>query len=279
MVNEPVRSGLVSNVHSAAVKKIRSLRHRKGREEGGLFFAEGIHIVAEAVQAGAAIVQLVVAPSLLISRFALEVVESRRRAGVACLEVSEEVFKSLSAKEHPQGLAAVVRQHWSTLADVRYGSELCWVALSGVQDPGNLGTILRTCDAAGAAGVILVGHTTDPYDAEAVRASMGAIFSQRVVRAGLPQLAAWKEMQGFQIVGTSGAAPTDYRAAVYPPPLLLWMGSEQHGLSPGEMALCDATVRIPMVGRGDSLNLAVATGVVLYEIFNQRRATDAVIQV
>lgn len=274
-MNGPAVNGLVSNLHCAAVKKIRSLHHRKGREESGLFFVEGIHIVAEAVQAGAAIMQLVVAPSLLTSRFALDVVESRRRAGVACLEVSEEVFKSLSTKEHPQGLAAVVRQQWSTLADVCYRRELCWVALSGVQDPGNLGAILRTCDAVGAAGVILVRHTTDPYDPEAVRASMGAIFSQRVIRAGLPQLTRWKASCRFQLVGTSGAASTDYRSLVYRPPLLLWMGSEQHGLSAEEMALCDAMVRIPMVGRGDSLNLAVATGVALYEVFDQRRAAES----
>jgi TrmH family RNA methyltransferase len=266
-VNPPI-----SNRHNATVKKIRSLQHRKGRETSGLFFVEGIRHVAEAAQVGAPLTQLVVAPTLLTSRFALDVVETQRRAGVACLEVTAEVFQSLSAKDHPQGLGAVVRQHWSTLADIDPTRGLCWVALTGVQDPGNLGTILRTSDAVGAAGVILVGQTTDPYDPEAVRASMGAVFSQQVVRADLAHLREWTQARRVVIAGTSDAATADYQAITYPSPLLLIMGSEQHGLSPEEQALCDVVVRVPMVGRSDSLNLAVATGVVLYEIFNQRRA-------
>lgn len=265
---------LISSLQSVTVKKIRSLRRRKEREVSGQYFVEGIRIVAEAVQIGAPIVQLVVAPSLLISPFAQEIVESQRRSGTPCLEVTADVFKSISTKEHPQGLGAVLRQRWTALADVRHAEELCWVALTDVQDPGNLGTILRTGDAVGSAGVILLGHTTDPYDPEAVRASMGAIFSQQVVRADLEQLSAWKHSSRFCITGTSDAAAQDYQAASYPSPLLLLMGSEQHGLSPEAQALCDSMVRIPMVGRSDSLNLSVATGVILYEIFNQRRAGD-----
>jgi TrmH family RNA methyltransferase len=124
----------------------------------------------------------------------------------------------------------------------------------------------------GAAGAILLGPTTDPYDPAALRASMGAIFSQRLVRATFDEFAAWKRGAPYAVAGTSGAAPHEYRAVAYPRPLVLLMGSEREGLSPQQQALCDLLVSIPMVGRSDSLNLAVATGVVLYEIFQQRRA-------
>lgn len=261
----------IANPQAATIKRIRSLHRRKEREQSGLYFVEGIRLVVEAVQLNAPIAQLVVAPALLASRFAQDIVEAQRRAGTPCLEVTEKVFKSLSTKDNPQGLAAVVQQRWSSLADLHPQQELCWTALSGVHDPGNLGTILRSGDAVGSAGVILVGHTTDPYDPEAVRASMGAIFSQQVARASLAQIAAWKQAHGVFVAGTSDAAANDYQVVTYRQPLVLFMGSEQQGLSPDEMALCDVMVRIPMVGRSDSLNLAIATSVVLYEIFNQRR--------
>ena len=156
---------------------------------------------------------------------------------------------------------------------IRPDAELCWIALDAAQDPGNLGTILRTGDAVGAAGVILLGHAADPYDPAALRASMGAVFSQRLVRANFEDLVRWKERNGAALIGTSDAAPTDYQAVRYPRPAILLMGSEREGLSQEQQAACDHLARIPMVGHSDSLNLAVATAVMLYEIFNQRRAS------
>ena len=197
--------------------------------------------------------------------------QQQRRAGVPCLEVAANVFETLSIKEGPQGLAAVLRQRWESLDHVRLGNELCWIALDAVADPGNLGTILRTADAVGAGGVILIGNSTDPYDPAALRGSMGAIFVKRLVRATWDELNEWKRWHSYPVVGTSDKASIDYQAYRYPTPLVLLMGSERQGLSPEQQAACDAMVSIPMAGRSDSLNLAVATGVVLYEIFNQHR--------
>ena len=222
------------------IKQIRGLRERKNREQSGLFFAEGIRIVAEAVQVGAAIEHIVVAPSLLRSEFGQGIVAAQQRAGVACLEVSGDVFESISTKEKPQGLGAVVRQRCLSLDEMQPDSEPWWIALSGVQDPGNLGSILRTGDAVGTAGVLLVGQTTDPFAPEAVRASMGAIFSQRIVRTTLGEIAAWKAAHQFVLVGTSDAAATDYQARTCPSRLNVCMGSEQHGLSGDEQSMrCD----------------------------------------
>jgi TrmH family RNA methyltransferase len=168
-------------------------------------------------------------------------------------------------------LGAVLKQRWERLADVRVGDELCWVALESIADPGNLGTILRTCDAVGAGGVILLGASTDPYDGAALRGSMGAIYNQRLVRASWDEFVRWKQQHGYTVVGTSDKAATDYQSMRYKAPLVLLMGSERQGLSAEQQAACDAMVSIPMTGRSDSLNLAVATAIVLYELFNQKR--------
>jgi TrmH family RNA methyltransferase len=261
----------ISSKSNEKVKEIRALRHRKERERTGLFYIEGIRIVAEAADLGADLETLVLAPDLLESDFARGLVRRLRERGVPVLEVTGDVFRSISLKEGPQGIGAVVRQRTVRLSDVKAGRGLCWVALEAVADPGNLGTILRTADAVGASGVILVDTTTDSHDPEAVRASMGAVFAQPVVRATLDELAAWKREQGCFLVGTSDAAGADYRDIAYPRPLVLFMGSERQGLSEDAVALTDMMVQIPMVGHSDSLNLAVATGVMLYEVFNQRQ--------
>src|SRR5207244_3679585 len=167
--------------------------------------------------------------------------------------------ETLAVKNRAQGIGAVVRQRWETLEQVRWADEQCWVAVEAVQNPGNLGTILRTNAAVGGAGVILIGPTTDPYDPSAVRATLGALFSQRLVRTTAAQFAAWKERRHYQVVGTSPGAATDYRGVAYRPPVILLMGSERRGLSTEMQAICDLRLRIPMVGRCDSLNLAVAT--------------------
>ncbi len=215
---------------------------------------------------------MIIAPDLLTSSYAQELVQ--QAADVEPIEVSAEVFQSLSLKDGPQGIGAVIHQRWESLDAVRLNDDdFCWVALDAVQDPGNLGTILRTCDAVGCTGVMLLGHSTDPYDPTALRGSMGAIFSQRLVRASYDAFVTWKQQHDYVIVGTSDAATDDYTKAPYRFPLVLLMGSERLGLAPALQDACNLTVSIPMVGQSDSLNLAVATGVMLYELFNRRRAS------
>jgi TrmH family RNA methyltransferase len=262
---------LITSQANLQVKSIRKLRERKERQETGLFFAEGVRITAEALQLNAGIQTLVAAPELLESAFARELVEEAHRLHIPVLEVSAAVFATLSIKEGPQGLGAVIRQQWLPLEQVTPAPKELWIALDAVADPGNLGTILRSGDSAGARGVILLDQSTDPYDPTSVRASMGAIFAQKLAHASLAEFSAWKRSCGCPVVGTSGAADLDYHGFAYPERLVLLMGSERQGLSAQHLAICDAVVRIPMLGRSDSLNLAAATAVVLYEIFNQRR--------
>jgi len=140
-----------------------------------------------------------------------------------------------------------------------------------VQSAGNLGTLIRSCAAVGAAGLMLIDSSADPYDPGTVRATMGALFSQRIVRATAAEFRAWKQRHGCTLVGTSPAGAEDYHEMDYPERVVLFLGSEKKGLSPDEQAMCDRMVRIPMVGDTDSLNLGVAGSVLLYELFNQRR--------
>jgi RNA methyltransferase, TrmH family len=262
---------MITSLANERVKNIRKLHERKARQESGLFTIEGLRIIAEAVEQGAPIETLIAAPELIKSEFGTRLIADQRERGVPVLEVSGEVFQRLSLKEGPQGLAAVVRQQWKALDQIDMRAGRTWLVLDSVADPGNLGTILRTHDATGGTGVMLLDQSTDPYDPSAVRASMGALFSQVLVKTGFEAFADWKRSSEMHLVGTSGSAATDYHAYAYPNTTALFMGSERQGLQPHHLALCDAVVSIPMLGKSDSLNLAVATAVVLYEIVNQRR--------
>jgi RNA methyltransferase, TrmH family len=265
---------MITSPANSKVKDIRKLiRDRKARDQSGLFYIEGLRLVAEALQLHADVEALVFAPDLLTSSFGKDLVNRSTGTDLFLLEVSPEVFKSISSKEGPQGIGALIRQRWMRLESLTPSPGDEWIALDAVQDPGNLGTILRTSDAVGGKGVILLENSTDPYDPTALRASMGAIFAQGLVRTTLEELADWKTQNRTPIVGTSGNAKSDYHGVIYPDPMVLLMGSERLGLTPRHLELCDQVVAIPMVGRSDSLNLAVATGVVLYEIFNQHRKT------
>jgi TrmH family RNA methyltransferase len=264
---------IISSRTNPTVKHIRSLRERKERDREGRAFVEGIRLVVEAAQLGAEIETLVVAPELLKSEVARQVVEQQRLKGTPVLEVSPDVFGALSQKEGPQGIGAVVRERVQTLDDLQSTGPY-WVALDEPQDPGNIGTILRTADATGCAGMILLGHSADPYDPSALRASMGAVFCVPLVKTGFAELVAWKRARGVMMVGTSDRGAVGYHQAAYQFPLVLLMGSEREGLSAEQMQACDLMARIPMAGRSDSLNLAVATGVMLYELYARQHTGE-----
>lgn len=262
---------IITSPSNERIKSMRRLLDKKSRQETGLFFLEGLHIIGEAFTEGEQIELLVACDELLTSEYGRDLVRKAEQAQCEVLHVSADVFRRLSLKEGPQGLAAVARQRWIAMADVRLDPGRPWVALDSVADPGNLGTILRTNDGAGGAGVILLDQSTDPYDPVAVRASMGAIFSQKVCRASLDEFSSWRKASAAWVIGTSDAAQSDYHSVDYPDEFVLLMGSERHGLTSQHFALCDQVVSIPMLGKSDSLNLAVATAVILYETLNQRR--------
>ncbi|GHO94442.1 rRNA methyltransferase [Reticulibacter mediterranei] len=263
-----------SNQQHARLQRIYALRTREERQRTGLYYVEGLRFVAHAVQHHIPLETLVVCHSLLDHPFAYRLVQQQKQLGTPVVEVPAAVFRDLSRVLEPQGIGAVVRQRWESLEEIRPDAELCWLALQTVNSPGNLGTMLRTSEAVGGAGVVLLDNSIDPYDPAAVRSTMGAIFSQRFVRISIAAFKRWKQHHRCMLVGTSPSAPHDYHAVTYQRPTLLLMGEERKGLPQELQALCDIMVRIPMVGETDSLNLAIATGIMVYELFNQSRLNN-----
>jgi TrmH family RNA methyltransferase len=249
------------------IKFIRKLGQRKYRTESGLFIAEGIHHVGEALAADAQVEFLCYAPQLLSSDFANQLVSKSQERGIDCLELSAELFNYVSSKENPQGILAVVHQQRLNLSQLNPQTSPWYVALVSPQDPGNIGTILRTIDAVGASGLLLLDDSADPYHLSAVRASMGAIFWYPTAYASFNEFTDWTTLHAYRVYGTSSQASHDYRTIQhYEQPLILLMGSERQGLTPDQSRHCHELIRLPMQGRTTSLNLAVAAGVLLYDI-------------
>ncbi|MBS0240537.1 MAG: RNA methyltransferase [Proteobacteria bacterium] len=263
----------ITSLQNDSVKLVRSLEMRKARRETGLFVAEGASVLLTARDNGWSPRMLVTGPGA--AEGAGRALEAWAIAAAADrLEVSAAVLEKLAAKDNPQSAMGVFEQRWATLpraADV-VPTKALWVVLEEIRDPGNLGTILRTVDAAGAAGVILAGQTCDPYSREAVRASMGSIFAVPVARASVDEVAALARGWPGDVVATHLKGRLDYREAAYREPVLLVMGNEGAGLSDEMAAVANKLVRIPMAGRLDSLNLAIATALMLYEIQRTRLA-------
>jgi len=251
------------------VKQARSLRDKKNRRAEGLFLAEGLRILTEARESD------VLPERLFFSDGAhpllQKLIAETEAAGGEAIETGEDVLHKISGKDNPQAVIGVYRAFDTALAGVDRDSAPLWIVAQALRDPGNLGTILRTGDAVGAGGLILIDDCADPFSVEAVRASMGALFTQKIAAARWPAFLTWLRGGPGQLVGTSLNAETGYRDARYQSPTFLLIGNESQGLPADYEAACDLLVKIPMMGRADSLNAAVATAVIAYEVLSQRR--------
>jgi len=256
---------LISSRSNPKLKLVRALRQRKVRQETSLFLVEGIRHVGEAIEAGASLEAIYYSPELLNSDFACQLIDSQSKAGVACYATTAEVFDSLADKENPQGILAVARRPESHLTDLNPANFPWGVALVSPQDPGNLGAILRTIDAVGASGVLLLESNVDVSHPSVVRASMGALFWRPVVSTSFAEFIGWARQYSYHLYGTSAHAALDFRQVqVYRSPRILLLGSEREGLTGEQKAACECLVSLPMLGHATSLNLAVAAGVMLY---------------
>jgi RNA methyltransferase, TrmH family len=265
----PRRVGQVKEITSLAnpiIKDIKTLAQKKGREESGTFMAEGLKLVIDALDLGWSITTLVYAKNAKDKPLVTQVAARTIAAGGLVLEVSEKVLSSITRRDNPQMVVGIFKTRWHDLAAIRLKEAETYVALDRVRDPGNLGTIIRTADAAGASGVILVGETTDPFSLETVRATMGSVFAVPLFKATPEAFLNWKKNCGGQVVATHLAGAVDYRTIDYAAkPVILLMGNEQQGLPDHLTREADALARIPQTGLADSLNLAVATAVMLFE--------------
>ena len=267
MPHEPVAPKPITSLQNDRVKAIRALEMRKVRKETGLFVAEGASILVTAREHGFIPETLVYRAGTTASGIARGLVAWSLEAGAECLEVSEAVLGKLASKDNPQSMLAVFRQRWADAAPAaKIDRTQLWLALEEVRDPGNLGTIIRTADAVGASGVILVGQSCDPYSRECARATMGSIFAVPLVKMTRESFLGWRAGWAGDVVGTHLDGAEDFRKVRYRAPTLLVMGSEGPGLSEPVASACTRLVKIPMAGQLDSLNLAVATALMLYQI-------------
>lgn len=244
---------------------------RRFRDAQGLFFVEGVRNFVRAVDHDWAVDALLYSDTLLKVPLARKLVRRLRREGIPTARASPEQFRRISHAPRASGVGAVLRQRIVPLHQARPRTGACWLVLRDLRSPGNLGTLIRTSSAVGGAGVILVGGGVDPYDPAVVRATMGSMFRQTVVRTGTRQLADWVRRHRLQVVGASPEANREHFDLRYRAPTLLVLGEERAGLDPELRNLCDELVRIPMAVGVDSLNVSVAGSLLMYEVYRGSR--------
>lgn len=256
----------VTAFSNATVKRLRSLRDKKHRRAEGLFLAEGLRIIAEARDSGR--LPEIVAFSAEGARhpLAADIIAATEAAGGEAIETTPDILSKMSGKDNPQMLLGAYREQDTALERIDRSAAALWICAQALRDPGNIGTILRTGDAVGAGGLILIDDCADPFSAEAVRASMGAVFTQAIATAQWDEFLPWLRSGPGQLAGTSLKASEDYLDARYEPPCFLLIGNEQQGLPAAYEAECDLLVKIPMAGRADSLNAAMAAAVMAFAI-------------
>lgn len=256
----------ITGLSNPTVKSLRALRDSRLRKREQRFLAEGLRLLTDARESGILPRTLVMAEG----RDEHPLLTTLERAVLAAdgevLEVSEAVLAKITGKDNPQAVAGVFDEFDTSLARIDRDAAPIWLVAQALRDPGNLGTMLRTGDAVGAGGLILIDDCADPFSVEAVRASMGAIFTQKLVRARWDEFAAWLRGGSGQLVAASLRDAVPYRGAPYQAPCFLMVGNESRGLPEEYELACDLRVTMPMRGRADSLNAAVAEAVLAYEV-------------
>ena len=256
----------ITGFSNPTVKFLRSLRDKKHRRREGRFLAEGLRLLTDAREAGYVPEMLVMAqdrdPHPLLD--ALE--GSVEAAGGEIVATSPEILGKITGKDNPQGVAGVFAEFDTSLASIARETAPSWLVAQALRDPGNLGTMLRTADAVGAGGLILIDDCADPFSVEAVRASMGAVFTRKIARSPWNEFLEWLRPGPGQLVAASLRDAVPYRGAAYTAPCFILVGNESRGLPEGYEAACDLRVTIPLRGKADSLNAAVAAAVLAYEV-------------
>lgn len=264
---------MITSAANTTLKRLRSLREKKYRRAEGLFLAEGLRILTEALDAGWVPAILLHAAGRGDHPLARRLIAATLADGGQVIETTPELLSGVTGKENPQSLAAAYRPRALTLADHAPGPRT--LVADRLRDPGNLGTLLRACDATATDALILLDESADPTSMEAVRASMGAFFTVKAINATTAEFLGWKARHGARLTGAAlDARAVDYRTARYAPPALLMVGNEAQGLPEALLAAADQLVIMPMRGRADSLNVAMAGTLLLYEALHWQEAAS-----
>ncbi|WP_226636923.1 TrmH family RNA methyltransferase [Novosphingobium profundi] len=255
----------ITGFSNPLVKFLRSLRDKKHRRREQRFLAEGLRLLTDARESGILPEMLVMATGRAAHPLLDQLEDAVTAAGGEVVEMDQDILAKVTGKDNPQAVAGVFAEFDTRLAGIDRQAAPIWLVAQALRDPGNLGTMLRTGDAVGAGGLILIDDCADPFSVEAVRASMGAIFTQKLAMARWDEFQSWLRESEGQLVAASLRDPTDYRKAPYAAPCFLMVGNESQGLPAEYEDACDLRVTIPMRGRADSLNAAVAGAVLAYE--------------
>ncbi len=260
----------ISGFSNPTVKYLRSLRDKKHRKRSGQFLVEGLRLLEDARVSGRLPRQLVMAEGRDEHKLLAQLEIAVEQAGGETITTSPDILSKITGKSNAQGVVGVFDEFDTALGDLDRSTAQIWLVAQDLRDPGNLGTILRTGDAVGAGGLILIDDCADPFSAEAVRASMGAVFTQRLAQARWEEFVPWlrggAKEHGGQLVAASLREAVPYRGAPYAAPCFILVGNESQGLPEAYEEECDLRVTMPMKGRADSLNAAVAGAVLAYEV-------------
>jgi TrmH family RNA methyltransferase len=266
---------LITSLQNPRLKRLVRLRDRRPREEEQAFLVEGYREVRRALEKKVRLDELYFSREWFLGENEPALLESAAAAGTALFELSKDAFAKVAYRERPDGILAVAPQWRRTLADLTLPPDPFLLVVEAIEKPGNLGTILRSADAAGCDGVIVCDPVTDLFNPNVVRASTGVLFSVPCVVAASPAVREWLKHHRIRAVATTPAAPALYTATDLRGPLAIIMGSEQYGLSDYWLAQADRLVRIPMAGQADSLNVAMAALITLFEAVRQRGGATA----
>ena len=256
----------ITGFSNPTVKFVRSLRDKKHRRREGRFLAEGLRLLTDARESGR-LPELLLMATVRDPHPLLDDLEAATiSAGGEVIEVPIDILAKVTGKDNPQAVCGVYAEWGTGLATIDRAAAPIWLVARAMRDPGNLGTMLRTADAVGAGGVILIDDCVDPFSVEAVRASMGAVFTQKLAQARWADFLAWLRAGEGQLVAASLREAVHYRGAAYAAPCFVMVGNESRGLPEDYEMACDLRVTMPMKGRADSLNAAVAAAVLAYEV-------------
>ncbi len=265
-------SPVLTSMQNPKVKQALRLRKRSDRDETGLMLIEGYREILRALEGGHPLHMLFYSPSLFLGHNEPALLERAAAAGAALLPCSATVLSRLAYRDRPEGLLAVAPQVRRTLSDIPLSSAPLLLVAEAIEKPGNLGTMLRSADAAGANGVVVCDRCTDVNNPNVVRASLGTLFSVPVAEASSEETLDWLRVHRIRAVAASPHAQQEFTAVDLTGGVAFVVGTEQYGLSERWMKAADIQVRIPMLGRADSLNVAAATTLLLYEAVRQRRS-------
>jgi RNA methyltransferase, TrmH family len=263
---DPKMRRQITGFSNPTVKFLRSLRDKKHRKAAGKFLAEGLRLLTDARESDRLPEMLIMANGRDPHPLLAELERAVLAAGGDVIETDAAILAKITGKDNPQAVCGVFAEFDTSLAALDRSAAPIWLVAQALRDPGNLGTMLRTGDAIGAGGLILLDDCADPFSVEAVRASMGAVFTQAIAQARWEDFLPWLRAGSGQLVAASLREAVPYRGAAYQAPCFILVGNESRGLPEAYELACDLRVTMPMKGRADSLNAAVAAAVLGYEV-------------